>query len=180
MSQPQSIATTPATDAVPPSDGEALVVQGLFVGSGIPPTATSTPDPLPDADQFPLTKPVNATQLKDELAAALSREVLLALTGVDDSQVLSDTNPAVLWISPSGLDASVIETVIANHSPYAAYDVPKADQDYSAAVQKIMADHETALTQDERDVLLRGLVLRIETGTTTSPSPSFPSGAPTA
>jgi hypothetical protein len=171
--------TNPEAEAIPALNVDAALVQGLFVGSGSPPTAISSPAPFEDATQVTLTKPINTDQLGDELSAALSRTVLLALTDYDETADISDTNVAKLWISPSGLDESVIETVVSNHSPYAAYNVPKADQDYSAAVQRIMNDNQVQLTSDEMQVLLRGLVLRIERGTTTSVTPSFPSGAPT-
>lgn len=152
---------------------------GLQVGSGAPPTETVTPDPFPDADQFTLTKPVNGDQLTDELTAALERKVLISIGGAswDPNMAISDTNQATLWLTPSGLDASRIETVIANHTPVDVYNTTKLNQDFSAALTKIQNNDQVMLTPEEANTVIIGLALDYLKGQTTTVESSFtPSG----
>lgn len=152
---------------------------GLVVGSGAPPIETSVPAPFPDADQFPLTKPINADQFTDELSSAVQRTVAISINGVnwDQTQTISDINPAVLWVTPSGLDPTTVETVLANHTPVEVYNTTKLNQDFSAALTKIQANNQVTLSAEELNTVVIGLALNYLQGQTTTTVPSFtPSG----
>lgn len=178
------MSTTEPVDASEYPQGFAGVANqgallGLMVGSGAPPAVTSIPAPFPDADQYPLTKPVNGDQLTDELTAALARTVQISIGGATwvPDQPISDANQATLWITPSGLDATAITTVIANHTPVAVYNTTKLNQDFSAALTKIQTNNQVTLTDDEKNTVIVGLALAYLRGQTTATEPSFtPSG----
>jgi hypothetical protein len=126
-------------------------------------TEQVNPDPFPDADVFGLTKDVNQLQLNDELNAKLGATVLVAVSPVDSNRVISDDNPAKLYISPSGQDQSKVYDTINAHVPYAAYDVPAADRQYSEVVQKTVEDFTAELTLDEMQTAIKGLLLKQNT-----------------
>jgi hypothetical protein len=114
---------------------------------------TQPESPLLNAAQFPLTSPVELVQLEAEINSVVGAGVTgFALTGpADPSQPISTTNQAILWVSPANLDLASIGTVVDSHSPNEPTQTPFMD-----LLVKLAAEPDAALTEDEKDLLLRG------------------------
>jgi hypothetical protein len=133
------------------------------------------PPPFADADEFALAKVVNQVQLQDELVAALEVSVLISIKETDPNLAISDANPAVLYISPSGQDQSKVYDVINSHVPYTAYDQPEADRNYSAVVQNVVDNTGHQLSDDEMQTAIKGLLLKANTASELSLDQQLPS-----
>lgn len=123
----------------------------------------TTPAPMPDAAEYPLTKDCNILQLQDEIAEAAAKTVTLALSGDENFDPLAPVsvdNPMILWVRPDTISASIITDAIANHIADPVYNVPAEDLAFQAAMDKITDNFAAVLTDEERDVLLKGVALR--------------------
>lgn len=127
-----------------------------------PPQDAEQPPAFPDQVTVPLHKRVNLTQLTDELAAALGGPVQIAQLGPNDrpQDPPAEDNPAELAVSPSDVDTDKVAQTIEAHEPDETYDVPKAEQEFTAVTQKVVDDPEFLFTAEDVHAALRGLLLR--------------------
>jgi hypothetical protein len=127
-----------------------------------PPEDNPQPPAFVDQAVVELHKRVNLTQLADELREALGTAVQVAQLGPDERPLdpPSEDNPARLALSPSDVDTDRVAEVIEAHEPDEAYDVPKAEQEFTAVLQKVVDDDGSTLDDDETQAALRGLLLR--------------------
>jgi len=109
-----------------------------------------------------LTAPIQIVQLTDEINAAVTQNVTLAVTGpaTGDLTSISVANPAVLSVTPGGLSMAAVQQVINAHMPQDGYDVPEAERRFTAILAKLNADAHAVLSASEIQDALRGLVIR--------------------
>lgn len=107
------------------------------------------PAPLDDAAGYDLgDKQVVLGQLCTEIKNASNVEnVNLALSG------------SVLWVEPANIDPALLAQVVADHQPDPSWGIPNTTREFMAAVQRLRADPGASLSDDDRDVLLKGLAL---------------------
>jgi hypothetical protein len=153
-----------------------VVVATNNVGNSVPSSASSPVVPTPpgpsqnntppyaNALQFTVTKPINLTQLEDEIEAALAATVTnISLSGyTPPPSSISSGNPATLWVVPNTLNSSAVQTVINNHIANPNYGMPQQTQQYLAVVAAIQANTAITLTSTQLNTAVVGLVLQLE------------------
>jgi hypothetical protein len=155
-----------------------VVVATNNVGNSVPSSASSPVTPTPPAPsqnntppyanaiQFTVTKPINLTQLEDEIEAALASTVTnISLSGstyTPPPSSISSANPATLWVVPNTLNETAVQTVINNHVANPNYGMPQQTQEYLAVVAAIQANTAITLTSGQINTAIVGLVLQLE------------------
>lgn len=112
--------------------------------------------PFPDQDPaiFDVTKPVNESQLHDELEKALDIPVQLSTSQTPGSSA------STLWLVPGDVDREKVQEVIDQHEPNPEWGVPSSTRDFIALVRKIIEDESYELSEDEVQTAIKGLILR--------------------
>lgn len=119
------------------------------------------PPPFEDQVTFALTKVVNLGQLGDEISAALHQQVSFAQLGPDDPAApISETNQAALAISPGSVDQAVVQEAIDAHTPEAGYGMPAYIKAFDDLIYQVANDPDTALSAQDVEMGVRGLLLR--------------------
>jgi hypothetical protein len=129
-------------------------------------TPSNTPPvPYPNAYSFVVNKPINLTQLAEEMETALGQTVILSLNGAGYTPPptsISPSNEATLWVVPNTVNQTVVQTCITNHVANANYGLPQQTQDYLTVVAAIQANPAIDLTSDQVNTAIVGLVLQLE------------------
>lgn len=116
-----------------------------------PPPIEDNPPPFVSAVDVSVTKPVNLTQLTDELSKATGHHVTLALTENEGKQSLS--------VTPGGLNKTVIAKVLKEHAPQVDYGVPEEERVFAALLAQVAAGP-VELTPTELNAAVVGLLRR--------------------
>jgi hypothetical protein len=125
------------------------------------PEVTEPPPAYANGATFELVKPVELEQLKAEINKATKRSVEISQSGPPSGlEPISDTNRALLSITPGNVSRDAVQKVIDDHVPDGVFGVPESEQAYQAVVQKIVDDPEADLSPEEMLSAVRGLVLR--------------------
>lgn len=133
-----------------------------------PPEQTEEPPPpFESALTFDITKKINMTQLTDEIGAAVKATVQIALSGDADFNSMIDPSPdnvATLSVTPSNVSKAKVQKAIDDHVATDGYELPEHEREFAAVTQKLVDDPTATLTDDEVQVALRALVLRLTMG----------------
>lgn len=149
-----TVTATNADGTSPASDPSNLVIP-------LPGDETPSTDPLPNAVTVEVTKPVNMVQLDDEISAALSLSVNMALRQDDASRPISVTNPATLFIQPNTVNLTTVNSVITAHVLNPNYGTPVSITAFNEVTQKVVSNYDVELTADEMEAAVKGLLLRM-------------------
>lgn len=128
-------------------------------------TSSTPPNPYANALMFSVAKPINLTQLSDELEAALAAPVTLALSGAAYTPPplsISSSNQATLSIVPNTLNSTVCQTVITNHVANPNYNIPQQTQNYLNVIAAVQANNNITLTSTQLNTAVVGIILQIE------------------
>lgn len=140
------------------------------------PAIQDAPPPFEDQVTFTLAKVVNLGQLGDEISAALHQQVSFAQLGPEDPAApISETNQATLAISPGSVDRTVVQAAIDAHTPEAGYGVPTYIKDFDELLYRIANAPDEALSAQDVEMGVRGLLLR-ESGRRSTEQPNGPPG----
>lgn len=121
--------------------------------------AEETPwSPFPDQDAatFTVSKKINEAQLHQELEEALDLPVQMST-----SKAVGD-DETTLWVVPNTVDADVVQAVLDGHTADSEWGVPSSTRDYIALVRKVVGDPTYALSTDEIQTAVKGLILRLQ------------------
>lgn len=125
-----------------------------------PEPSQEPPPPYPDMSSFPLTKPINLAQLREEIRAEVRDNLEIAQVGPKHPGDISESNPAILAVTPSRIPEGKVRKVIKDHKASADYDVPKSEREFAAVVKKVVDDPQANLGAAETQSALRGLLMR--------------------
>jgi hypothetical protein len=124
-------------------------------------TVQAAPPPFESQATFPLTTTIKLDQLTDEIRAALHRQVNVAQIGPEDFRApISEDNPAELAVSPGDVDDPTVTQTINDHEPDDGYGIAAHVRDFDALVARVANDPETALSAEDVEQGIRGLLLR--------------------
>lgn len=121
--------------------------------------AEETPwSPFPDQDAaiFTVSKKINEAQLHQELEEALDQPVQMSTSravGADET---------TLWVVPGSVDAEAVQAVLDEHTADAEWGVPSSTRDYIALVRKVIENPDYALSAEEVQTAVKGLILRLQ------------------
>jgi hypothetical protein len=162
--------TVHATNAVgsSPESSPSPIITPSASGTG-----AQAPNPFQGTPSltFTVTKAINAVQLDDEISAAVSQTVTIALTGYNPQLPISPTNPGTLWVKPNTVSGTTVQTTINNHVADPNYGTPAHITAFNAVMQAVLANEEIVLTSQQIQDGLKGLLLRYSV-TSTSPTSS--------
>lgn len=111
-------------------------------------------------ESIEVTRPINVSQLKNEITARVGQEVQIVLSVTDIDHVASPEHPAMLFLLPGNLNKQDVDEVIGAHVPIvvpAAVPVPTELPAETAAVMRKLNDGKT-LTTAEITTLLKSIV----------------------
>jgi hypothetical protein len=122
---------------------------------------SSAGGPIDNAVGFVITKAVKLPQLQAEINQLSAVQVTnTALTGPNDiTQPISDSNTAVLWISPQGVDPVAVAQAVFNHVPQPSWGIPQVVQDFTALMEQLRDKPDMPLSADQLETIIRGLAL---------------------
>lgn len=113
--------------------------------------------PLDDGVGYEIDKQINLPQLQGEIESASGTDnVNVALSKEQNPE---DPNAAVIWLTPAGLDASMIAQVVADHVPDQMWGVPQATQDFNEALSRLRQDPDGPLSAADQKALVKGIAL---------------------
>jgi hypothetical protein len=114
---------------------------------------TERSDPFQgDSATFEVHHPIALSQLQSEIGGKVGKDVQVALSVDDIHHVPSSDRPAVLFVSPGGVDTATVRDVIAAHQPVEEGTTPSHDE----VADRLRAGETLNLT--EVSVLLRALL----------------------
>jgi hypothetical protein len=124
------------------------------------PSATSQA-PIDSALGWQINKPINLPQLQSEISALSSGKVAnAALSGPNDqTQPISDSNTADLWISPQGVDPQAVAQAFQDHVADPSWGIPQFILDFNTLLAQLRMDPEMTLTAEQQSTLIRGVAL---------------------
>jgi hypothetical protein len=127
------------------------------------------PPPFTNGTSYTVTKPINITQLTDEMTTAAGQAVLLSpqVSATSPQQPggpvlnFSMSDPGTLWVSPSTISSTVVNNTIAAHVANPNYGLPASVQAYNVVLAQVQSNYALDLTSSQMQTALKGLLLNV-------------------